>query len=33
LEGIGNVKHIAVDVMQGLGTPKDLDEYNSIYST
>ena len=33
LEGIGNIKHMEVDVMQGLGTPEDLDEYNSVYST
>ena len=33
LEGIGNIKHISVDVMQGLGTPEDLNEYETIYST
>ena len=33
LEGIGNIKHISVDVMQGLGTPEDLKEYETIYST
>lgn len=33
LEGIGNIKHIEVDAMQGLGTPEDLNEYNSIYRT
>lgn len=33
LEGIGNIKHIEVDVMQGLGTPEDLKEYETIYST
>jgi len=32
LKGIGNVKHIAVDVMQGLGTPEDLKEYETSSS-
>ena len=31
LEGIGNIKHISVDVMQGLGTPEDLKEYKELY--
>jgi len=33
IPGIGNVKHIEVDVMQGIGTPEDLKEYETIYCT
>lgn len=33
LQGIGNIKHMEVDAMQGLGTPEDLKEYETVYST
>ena len=33
LEGIGNIKHMEVDAMQGLGTPEDLKEYEQQYSS
>ena len=32
LPGIGNVKHIEVDTMQGIGTPEDLKAYDSANS-
>jgi NDP-sugar pyrophosphorylase family protein len=33
IPGIGNVKHIEVDVMQGIGTPEDVKEYETVYCT
>lgn len=33
LNSIGHIKHIEVDAMQGLGTPEDLKEYETIYRT
>ena len=33
LQGIGNIKHMEVDAMQGLGTPEDLKEYEQQHST
>jgi dTDP-glucose pyrophosphorylase len=33
LPAIGNVKHIEVDTMQGIGTPEDITEYETVYCT